>query len=92
MFVKYSQGYVVLPGGLGTLDELFEALTLVQTGKVTRFPVALVGTDYWGGLIDWLRGTALADGKVSEKDFDMFVVTDDIDEAVRLMVAARDGG
>jgi uncharacterized protein (TIGR00730 family) len=91
MFVKYSQGYVVLPGGLGTLDELFEALTLVQTGKITRFPVALVGADYWGGLIDWLRDTALADGKVSEKDFDMFVVTDDIDEAVALMVAAREG-
>jgi len=92
MFVKYSQGYVVLPGGLGTLDELFEALTLVQTGKITRFPVVLVGVDYWGGLIGWLRETALADGKVSEKDFDMFMVTDDIDEAVRLMVAARDGG
>ena len=92
MFVKYSQGYVVLPGGLGTLDELFEALTLVQTGKITRFPVVLVGVDYWGGLIGWLRDTALADGKVSEKDFDMFVVTDDIDEAVGLMVAARDGG
>jgi len=91
MFVKYSQGYVVLPGGLGTLDELFEALTLVQTGKITRFPVVLVGVDYWGGLIGWLRDTALADGKVSEKDFDMFVVTDDIDEAVGLMVAARDG-
>jgi uncharacterized protein (TIGR00730 family) len=91
MFVKYSQGYIVLPGGLGTLDELFEALTLVQTGKITRFPVALIGVDYWGGLIDWLRDTALADGKMSEKDFDMFVVTDDIDEAVALMVAARDG-
>ncbi len=92
MFVKYAQGYIVLPGGLGTLDELFEALTLVQTGKITRFPVALVGVDYWSGLIDWLRNTVLADGKVSEKDFDMFVVTDDIDEAVALMVAARDGG
>jgi uncharacterized protein (TIGR00730 family) len=91
MFVKYSQGYIVLPGGLGTLDELFEALTLVQTGKITRFPVALVGVDYWSGLIDWLRETVLADGKVSERDFDMFVVTDDIDEAVALMVAARDG-
>jgi len=90
MFVKYSQGYVVLPGGLGTLDELFEALTLVQTGKITRFPVALVGVDYWSGLIGWLRDTAMADGKVSERDFDMFVVTDDIDEAVALMVAARD--
>ncbi|MBJ7357606.1 TIGR00730 family Rossman fold protein [Nocardioides sp.] len=91
MFVKYSQGYVVLPGGLGTLDELFEALTLVQTGKITRFPVALVGVDYWSGLIDWLRDKALVDGKVSEKDLEMFVVTDDIDEAVALMVAARDG-
>jgi uncharacterized protein (TIGR00730 family) len=91
MFVKYSQGFIVLPGGLGTLDELFEALTLVQTGKITRFPVALVGVDYWSGLIDWLRETVLADGKVSEKDFDMFILTDDIDEAVALMVAARDG-
>jgi uncharacterized protein (TIGR00730 family) len=91
MFVKYSQGYVVLPGGLGTLDELFEALTLVQTGRITRFPLALVGVDYWSGLIGWLRDTAMADGKVSERDFDMFVVTDDIDEAVALMVAARDG-
>ena len=92
MFVKYSQGYVVLPGGLGTLDELFEALTLVQTGKITRFPVALIGVDYWSGLVGWLRDTVLADGKISEKDLDMFVVTDDIDEAVALMVAARDGG
>jgi uncharacterized protein (TIGR00730 family) len=75
MFVKYSQGYVVLPGGLGTLDELFEALTLVQTGKITRFPLALVGVDYWSGLIDWLRDHALADGKVTQKDLDMFVVT-----------------
>ena len=92
MFVKYSQGYIVLPGGLGTLDELFEALTLVQTGKITRFPVVLVGVDYWSGLLGWLRDTVLADGKVSEKDFDMFVITDDIDEAVAMMVAARDGG
>jgi uncharacterized protein (TIGR00730 family) len=90
MFVKYSQGYVVMPGGLGTLDELFEALTLVQTQKVTRFPIALVGTDYWSGLIGWLRDTALADGKISQADLDMMVVTDDIDEAVALMTAARD--
>jgi uncharacterized protein (TIGR00730 family) len=92
MFVKYSQGFVVLPGGLGTLDELFEALTLVQTGRVTRFPVVLVGSDYWSGLIGWLRDTVLADGKLSDRDFDMFVVTDDIDEAVALMAAARDSG
>ena len=65
MFVKYSQGFVVLPGGLGTLDELFEALTLVQTRKVTSFPIVLIGVDYWSGLLDWLRDTALADGKIS---------------------------
>ena len=61
MFVKYAQAFVVLPGGFGTLDELFEALTLVQTRKVTRFPVVLFGTEYWRGLIDWIRGTMLAD-------------------------------
>ena len=71
MFVKYSQGFVVLPGGLGTLDELFEALTLVQTQKVTQFPLVLLGVDYWQGLIDWLRDTALDDGKISQSDLDM---------------------
>jgi uncharacterized protein (TIGR00730 family) len=91
MFVKYSQGFVVLPGGLGTLDELFEAVTLVQTQKVTRFPIALIGVDYWSGLLAWLRDTVLADGKISESDLDMFTLTDDPDEAVALMVAARDG-
>ena len=91
MFVKYSQGFVVLAGGLGTLDELFEALTLVQTRKVTRFPIVLVGVDYWRGLLDWLRDTALADGKILQKDLEMLTLTDDVDEAVRLMVAARNG-
>jgi uncharacterized protein (TIGR00730 family) len=90
MFVKYSQGYVVMPGGLGTLDELFEALTLVQTKKVTQFPIVLIGTDYWTGLLSWLRDTALTDGKISQADLDMLVLTDDMDEAVRLMVAARE--
>lgn len=90
MFVKYSQGYVVMPGGLGTLDELFEALTLVQTQKVTRFPIVLIGTDYWSGLIGWLRDTALDDGKISQADLEMLVLTDDVDEAVALMTAARD--
>jgi uncharacterized protein (TIGR00730 family) len=90
MFVKYAQGYVVLPGGMGTLDELFEAVTLVQTGKVTSFPIVLIGTDYWSGLLGWLRETVLADGKISEADLDMFTVTDDPDEAVALMVAARE--
>ena len=91
MFVKYSQGFVALPGGIGTLDELFEALTLVQTGKKTSFPIVLLGSDYWGGLIDWLRDTLLADGKISPDDMDLITVTDDIDEAVALMVAARAG-
>ena len=91
MFVKYSQGFVVLPGGLGTLDELFEALTLVQTQKVTRFPIVLMGTDYWTGLLDWLRKAALARGNIRESDLDMLTLTDDADEAVALMVAARDG-
>jgi len=89
MFVKYSQGFVVLPGGVGTLDELFEALTLVQTRKVTSFPIVLIGTSYWSGLIGWLRETVLAEGKINAADLDMMVVTDDVDEAVELMVAAR---
>ncbi len=90
MFVKYAQGFVVLPGGMGTLDELFEAMTLVQTQKVTRFPLVLVGVDYWSGLLEWLRGSVLAGGKVSPADIDHFQLTDDLDEAVRIMVEARE--
>ncbi|WP_374456184.1 TIGR00730 family Rossman fold protein [Nocardioides sp.] len=90
MFVKYAQGFVVLPGGLGTFDELFEALTLVQTQKVTSFPIVLLGTAYWQGLMDWMRDTVLAEGKINPQDLDMMVVTDDVDEAVALMVAARE--
>ncbi|MGH3330753.1 MAG: TIGR00730 family Rossman fold protein [Nocardioidaceae bacterium] len=88
MFVKYAQGFVVLPGGFGTFDELFEALTLVQTQKVTSFPIVLVGTDYWQGLVDWVTKTVLEDGKISKSDLDMFRLTDDIDEAVDVMVEA----
>jgi uncharacterized protein (TIGR00730 family) len=91
MFVKYSQGFIVMPGGVGTLDELFEALTLVQTGKVTSFPIVLVGTSYWQGLIDWLRDTALAQGKLAQADIDRLILTDDVAEAVELMVASREG-
>ena len=87
MFVKYAQGYVVLPGGFGTMDELFEALTLVQTQKITSFPIVLFGTDYWGGLIDWLRTTMLTDGKIGQPDIDMLHLTDDVDEAVEWFVA-----
>jgi uncharacterized protein (TIGR00730 family) len=82
MFLKYSRGFVVMPGGFGTLDELFEAFTMVQTGKVTSFPIVLFGTDYWQGLIDWMRDSLLAAGTISEKDFDLFTLTDDIDEVV----------
>lgn len=92
MFVKYTQGFIVLPGGVGTLDELFEAMTLVQTQKITRFPIVLLGVDYWSGLIDWLRGTVLAERRISQADLDGLLVTDDVDEAVALMIAARDGG
>ncbi|GAA2155453.1 TIGR00730 family Rossman fold protein [Nocardioides koreensis] len=91
MFVKYSQGFMVLPGGIGTLDEMFEALTLAQTRKVTRFPIVLIGVDYWSGLLAWMRESMLADGKISQHDLDMLTLTDDVDEAVALMVAARAG-
>ena len=91
MFVKYSQGFVVLPGGLGTLDELFEALTLAQTGKITSFPIVLVGTAYWSGMIDWLRDTALAEGTINQSDLDRMLITDDIDEVIARVVPGREG-
>ncbi len=90
MFVKYSQGFIVLPGGLGTLDELFEAATLAQTGKITSFPIVLLGSAFWSGMVDWLRQTALAEGTINQSDIDRLVVTDDVEEAVALMVAARE--
>ena len=91
MFVKYARGFVVLPGGFGTLDELFEALTLVQTRKVTRFPVVLVGTEYWGGLIDWLRSSLLDGGKIKREDLDLIHVVDDVHEAVAAIARAQGG-
>jgi uncharacterized protein (TIGR00730 family) len=90
MFVKYSQGFAVLPGGMGTLDELFEAMTLAQTGKITSFPIVLIGTAYWQGLVDWMRDTQLAEGTIRQDDLDRLVLTDDVEEAVALMVAARE--
>jgi uncharacterized protein (TIGR00730 family) len=87
MFVKYARGFVVLPGGFGTLDELFEAVTLVQTDKVTSFPIVLLGTEYWGGLLDWLRSAART-GTVSDRDVALLTVTDDVDEAVAAVVEA----
>lgn len=82
MFVKYAQGFIVLPGGFGTFDELFESLTLVQTRTITRFPVVLFGHAYWDGLVDWLRDVVAEDGKIAESDLDLIMVTDDVDEAV----------
>jgi len=81
MFVKYAQAFVIFPGGFGTMDELFESLTLIQTGKVRHFPVVLMGKDYWGGLLDWMRDHMAADGKVALKDLDLVCLTDDPVEA-----------
>ncbi|HXR41277.1 MAG TPA: TIGR00730 family Rossman fold protein, partial [Acidothermaceae bacterium] len=85
MFVKYAQGFVVFPGGFGTMDELFEALTLVQTHKVTSFPVILYDSAYWGGLLDWVRSTLVESGTISASDVDLLHVTDDIDEIVDII-------
>lgn len=90
MFVKYSQAFVALPGGFGTLDELFEAITLVQTRKITRFPIVLVGTDYWGGLIDWIRNTMLPSGKISAADPELLHLTDDPAEVVEIIQRAHE--
>jgi uncharacterized protein (TIGR00730 family) len=89
MFVKYSQAFVVMPGGFGTLDELFEAITLVQTRKITRFPIVLVGTEFWGGLLDWIKNTVLPGGKIAEADLDLIQITDDADEVVRMIIDAH---
>jgi len=92
LFVKYAQAFVVLPGGFGTLDELFEAITLVQTGKITRFPVVLAGSEYWKGLVDWIRDTMLADGKIAPRDLDLIQVADDPDEIVKTIAATHANG
>jgi uncharacterized protein (TIGR00730 family) len=82
MFVKYAEAFVIFPGGFGTLDELFEALTLIQTGKVDHFPVVLYGKDYWDGMMEWIREKPLYEEKVSPEDLDLVTITSDIDEAV----------
>jgi uncharacterized protein (TIGR00730 family) len=88
MFVRYASGFVVFPGGFGTMDELFEALTLTQTGKITEFPVVLFGSDYWGGLVDWLKGRMLEDGMISPDDPDLFTIVDEPAEARDLLMSA----
>jgi len=85
-FVKPAEGFVIFPGGFGTLDELFEALTLIQTGKARNFPVVLVDSDYWGGLLAWVRGELLADGTISPEDLDLLYVTDNLGHAVELVL------
>lgn len=82
MFVKYSQGFIVMPGGFGTLDELFEAITLIQTKKIGRFPIILVGSEFWSGLLDWVKNTLLAEGNISEGDLKLYRVVDTADEAL----------
>lgn len=90
MFVKYSNAFIVFPGGYGTLDELFEALTLIQTGKVSHFPVILFGSTYWGGMVEWLRSTVAGEGKIGVEDLALFHVVDDPAEAARIVIAARE--
>jgi uncharacterized protein (TIGR00730 family) len=82
MFVKYSQGFIVMPGGFGTMDELFEAITLIQTNKIGRFPIILVGTEFWGGLLDWIKKTLIAEGNISEEDLNLFRIVDTAEEAI----------
>jgi uncharacterized protein (TIGR00730 family) len=86
MFLKYAVGFCIFPGGFGTLDELFESLTLIQTGKVEHFPVVIFGTDYWAGLIDWIKKRLVAEGKVAEADLELFTLTDDVEVACQTIV------
>ena len=93
MFVRYASAFLVLPGGFGTMDELFEAATLIQTRKIRHFPIVLIGTDYWSGLLAWLRESMLAGGKIGRRDLSLFDLTDDLDYAVaRASEAARQQG
>ena len=91
MFVKYAQGFIALPGGFGTLDELFEALTLIQTHKIKRFPIILVGSTFWAGLIDWVKDTLLAEKTISAEDLDLFKIVDTADEVVSVVLAFYKG-
>lgn len=86
MFVKHAVGFVIFPGGYGTMDELFEALTLIQTGKVRPFPIVLIGTDYWQGLMDWMRNTMLANGCINERELHLFSVVDDAEAAAKTIL------
>jgi uncharacterized protein (TIGR00730 family) len=89
-FVRPSEGFVIFPGGFGTLDELYEALVLIQTGKIRHFPVVLFDSDYWAEMIDWIKGELLADGMISPSDIELLHITDDADKAVRLVLDSYD--
>ncbi|MCZ7573810.1 MAG: LOG family protein [Ardenticatenaceae bacterium] len=91
MFVKYAQAFVIFPGGFGTMDELFESLTLIQTGKVQNFPVVLFGSDYWRGLLGWLRASMLTEGKIAAADLELMHVTDSPEEVRDLIVESMQG-
>ena len=88
MFIKYSQAFVIFPGGYGTLDELFEAVTLIQTGKISHFPVVLFGRAYWKGLLDWMRSSVLAGHRIAQADLDLLQLTDDPEEVVAAVLAS----
>ena len=91
VFVKYSQAFVVLPGGFGTMDELFEALTLLATGKITKFPIVLVGSAYWNGLLGWLKETMLASGNIGPEELELFQVADHPGEVLKIIKTAHAG-
>ena len=90
IFVKYSQGFIVMPGGFGTLDELMEAITLIQTNKIGRFPIVLVGSKFWSGLLDWFKNTLLESGMISEEDLNLYRVVDTAEDAVAHIKAFYD--
>ena len=90
MFIKYSQGFIVMPGGFGTLDELSEAVTLIQTNKIGKFPIVLVGSEFWGGLLNWFKNTLLAHGMISEEDLNLYRVVDSAEDAVAHIKAFYD--
>ena len=89
MFLKYSQAFICLPGGMGTMDEFFEVMCMVQTGKVTNYPIVLMGRDYWSGLVEWMKSTLAEGGFISEDDLDLFLITDDPDEALAHILASH---
>jgi uncharacterized protein (TIGR00730 family) len=89
MFVKYSLGFIIFPGGFGTFDELFEALTLIQTKKIRNFPIVLFGSKYWTGLLNWLHDVVMAEGKISEQDFQLFQITDSPSEVVEIVLHSQ---